>query len=111
MSTFITLAEQAGAMVDADLMDRTVAIGMVYAAADGALTLEGAAEAVDRWQDVRREAADMLMEVEQAIAVCQSAQAARVVPDMTGFLASARERHRAHLLWWLKNCPSVEGAS
>ena len=52
MSEHLRVARECGALVAAGLLDFTVAVGQVYAAAQGAVTLAQAAHAVRNWQNL-----------------------------------------------------------
>jgi hypothetical protein len=73
MSGYVQVAEECGAMVDAGLMDRTTAIGQIYAAAAGGLTLYGAEDVLNQWQALRARLGDLQMSCELGIAAYEAA--------------------------------------
>jgi hypothetical protein len=70
--SYLQTAEECGAAVAAGLMDRAAAVGAVYAAARGGLTLLGAEEALSEWQTLRARFADLRMNAELGIATCEA---------------------------------------
>lgn len=69
--------EELGAAVDAGLVDRETATHQLQQYSDGGLTLVGARSALDRWQTVRAQYADITMRAELGVAACRAAQRRR----------------------------------
>lgn len=66
------MAEELGAAVSADLLDRDVAAQQLMEFSDGGLTRYGAGTLIDSWQTVRARYADQMMRAEMGLAAIES---------------------------------------